>query len=127
MRRGNFEGVEATHLKVYGLPPVCGGDAAFRQITMTTCCTVYCTLCCAGQIGELEEQGRRQELSVETSRSRVSELTTLHDTARHDVDLLTQRNHTLNDQINDLHAQVRVAMTTNTLCAVYCPRRSVPL
>jgi len=52
---------------------------------------------------------------VETSRSRVSELTTLHDTARHDVDLLTQRNHTLNDQINDLHAQVRVAMTTNTL------------
>jgi len=39
MESGNFEGgkLEAAHCKLQGLPSMCGGDAAFCQINLTTC------------------------------------------------------------------------------------------
>jgi len=35
--KGQFEGEWAVHCKVQGIPPMCVGDAAFCQITLTTC------------------------------------------------------------------------------------------
>ena len=40
MRSGNFEGEEAAHFKVQGIPSTCGSDAAFCPITLTTCSIV---------------------------------------------------------------------------------------
>ena len=37
IERGNFEGGKGAHCKVQGTPFMCGGDAAFCQITLTTC------------------------------------------------------------------------------------------
>ena len=34
---GNFEGEGAAYCEVYGIPSMCGGDADFCQITLTTC------------------------------------------------------------------------------------------
>jgi len=39
MGRGNFEGGQAAHCKVYEILSICGGDVAFCQITLTTCYT----------------------------------------------------------------------------------------
>ena len=43
MRRGSFEGEEAAHCEVQRLPSMCVSDAAFCQITLTTChCMCWC-------------------------------------------------------------------------------------
>ena len=42
MGRDNFEVEAATHCKVYSLPSVCADDAAFCQITLSSCFTCLC-------------------------------------------------------------------------------------
>ena len=75
---------------------------------------------CSWQIRALEDQSDREQLSAETAHSRVNELTALHDAAQQNVDQLRQRNDLLNDQLTQLHRQVRVAMVTTTSVSVLC-------
>jgi len=41
MESGNFEGGRGAHCKLWELPSMCGGDAAFCQITLITCYYYY--------------------------------------------------------------------------------------
>jgi len=78
MRRGNFEGEGTARCKVYGIPSMRCGDAAFCQITLSTCLDVvqtedhHCTSTLAVSLGRASLIKPRNELPhVSTRPSRI--------------------------------------------------------